>query len=752
MDKQLLFLYSLVKDSKLDNEKVILDRLTNDFDYTKFDTILEKAGSYVPAKKDSMNDLQLHTIFSKLGASEKSYPFAKLAIDEPNIFPIPTTEQDVSEHINLYKEAVNNILGIDSRTFADTLFAIQKQYLWCVLSNNAIDTPVISEYEFIKSRAAFAQCLASDNKDTKFPFLLFCADISGIQSFIYDIHSRKAAKSIKGRSFYLQLLIDSIIQRIIYEADVCRANVIYSSGGKFFMLLPNTTEILQKIADLEKEITQNLFDEYQGSLYVCMATLPFGYGGKGIICPEKQQDGKNISGLGDLWKTISDKTSRKKQSKFFSLLQDANRFSEFFEGEFNEDYNGQNMAVCAVTGRPTKAIKENEIDNGVYVLQQVKEQTNLGQALKGAEFYETVHFIKGNGFKDWVEPIQLQVFHNLPKSKNQANDYCFQSIINPTEQTDINKIANHYRSAGLMFYGGNEQAEINGEWKTFEELVEPDVNRNFRKLAVVRMDVDNLGVIFNDKMTGVLGSFACYSTLSAMFDLFFSGYLNTIRNSEKYKDFVNVLYSGGDDVCAVGRWDKVIEFTKDVRKKFAEFTGDKGTNITLSAGLVMVNPKFPISKAIDMAADALDKAKKHQTQRQIEDKQKGISDKYDKNNFHLLDETMSWAEEVDFVFGLSEKLQELLQINTISKGFIYKLFAFKSLKDEGKLDWWWQSAYFFAKQAKDKEAQKIFFESIKNALVTGRFEFNALKNNQATKERMLDLICLSAKLADIYSR
>ena len=45
------------------------------------------------------------------------------------------------------------------------------------------------------------------------PFLLIGGDLSGVQRFIYTISSKGALKSLKGRSFFLELLVDCVCPR-----------------------------------------------------------------------------------------------------------------------------------------------------------------------------------------------------------------------------------------------------------------------------------------------------------------------------------------------------------------------------------------------------------------------------------------------------------------------------------------------------------------------------------------------------------
>ena len=128
-----------------------------------------------------------------------------------------------------------------------------------------------------------------------------------------------------------------------------------------------------------------------------------------------------------------------------------------------------------------------------------------------------------------------------------------------------------------------------------------------------------------------------------MLDYFFSGYLNVIR--ERYKADVNILYAGGDDVFAIGRWKQLLLFARDVRTEFTRFVGRR--DVTISGGIVIVDRKFPIAKAAELAGDAEDAAKKFKGEK--------------KNALNLFGENISWEDEFNFVEGsLREKVIELL--------------------------------------------------------------------------------------------
>ena len=69
-----------------------------------------------------------------------------------------------------------------------------------------------------------------------------------------------------------------------------------------------------------------------------------------------------------------------------------------------------------------------------------------------------------------------------------------------------------------------------------------------------------------------------------------------IAKAQKRK--VNIIYAGGDDLFLVGAWDEVLEVAIDINRAFKQFTNGR---LTLSAGMAMFSPTYPISKMAEIA-------------------------------------------------------------------------------------------------------------------------------------------------------
>ena len=699
--------------------------------------------------------------------SSNAFSLKTLSVERNDIFTkkIAAKNDGISEieYKNLWDKFVKEFenLPVDSVDgFSESLLYLLKKYTWCIPSNT-MDMANVSLYEHLKTTAAFAESIYTyyaDNNKNKFefndvynrltpnkdvhPVILVGGDISGIQKFIYNIASQKAAVSLKGRSFYLQLLIDSIIQKIITHNDIQATigHVVYSSGGKFYMILPNTEKVKRTLNSIKEEIERELWDKHKGKLSVNLSTIAFSLvkDAENKISIEEEKENKN---LGDLWRSLAEKLNTQKNQKFKSLLNDA-----FFEQkEVDED-----VKICAVSGEELNKNNRKKLQKTEnYVSNAVCEQTKIGIALKDADYIitnrnpndENKYLSKKSIENIKVAGIDNYMFNKVELTKDDADfrkitsaDVSRIMLFNTTNPL-MAKLKGNAVSYGFQFYGGNKQAEQKGNNKTFEDLAKNDKG-DTTYLGVLRMDVDGLGNIFIKGLEEKDKSFAAYATMSFQLDLFFAGYLNTIRNDNNFKDYVNILYSGGDDVFAVGRWDKLIEFADKIRTEFADFIGRK--DITISAGMAIVRNKYPIAKAAEMAGEA-EEASKHFN-----------SD--EKNAVTFLGETISWENEYEEVKELKDEFVRLVK-EGMAKGILHKLMQFASIKkandkymaekQDNKVDlsYKWNTAYYL----------KRFVDRFKT---NGEIKYfiNELQTKLFINNRSYDLVALAARWAELQIR
>lgn len=597
---------------------------------------------------------------------------------------------------SLFSEEFKHLPTDSVQVFSTSLHYLLKKYCWCIPAST-IDLSDNSLFDHLKVTAAIAHSLVDFDteypeafdynkritlRNGHYPLLLLCVDISGIQKFIYDISSKYAAKSLKGRSFSLQLMLDEIAQEIVRKTETTLSHIVYSSGGKFFMLLPNTSKTITTLEGIDREIRLASWEKYKGNIYACMGYESFAYDlkQKKIVFGDGTSDT-----LGTLWKRVSEKTAEKKHRKFMDLLiEDYDKF-------FNGCDTGGLAGICSVTGEETKL---TYIDEEIKISPQVIEQKEIGESLTNHDFiiysntpqpnHKSTKFDLLIGRNFWItDKNGLLPVENAEICLTVKNHIDF-----------LNPVSAKNTPFSYRFYGGSESAIDNeGELLTFEQLAE---SGSFNRLGVLRMDVDSLGKLFIQGFNRENASFSAYATLSGQLDWFFSGYLNTIRNQPGYQDRVNIIYSGGDDVFAVGRWDAIIDFANDVQQNFQSFTTRK--DITLSAGIAIFPPKYPIAKAADLAGEAEDAAKNFVR-----------PDGKEKNALTLFGITVGWEE-----FEIIKVVKNFWLKNlsgerpTLSRGILQKMFDYYAIYDEreekdptkrkSNLSWRWNAAYALKRQ------------------------------------------------------
>ena len=187
--------------------------------------------------------------------------------------------------------------------------------------------------------------------------------------------------------------------------------------------------------------------------------------------------------------------------------------------------------------------------------------------------------------------------------------------------------------------------------KSFEEYADGSY------LGILRMDVDGMGKRFIIGFP-TIDEYKVFSEKTRKFfeeDIKNKLLLEEIKDgSDKgkiYKEFLNIIYAGGDDLFIVGKWDKVIDFAKIIHDKTAEEFKDEAyidifdpskpeRQISISGGISIVKPKFPIAKAANMAGEAEEAAKQGE-----------------KNAFNLFGRTISWDSKKPFTINDKEKYE-----------------------------------------------------------------------------------------------
>lgn len=663
----------------------------------------------------------------------KLFDFDKNGFNMPTSSNIKLNNSDYKKIIDYIKDNLNSFKeNINPEKLAIVLEACCSYFP----SSSYVDTPDISYYDHVKLTAAISACFYlydkenniqnfkeeyfSDIDRNKKKFLLVSGEFSGIQNFIYTISSKMAMKSLRGRSFYLELFAEHIIDEILSTLELSRINLLYSGGSHFYLLLPNT-EKTKEILDIYKEKINNFILERMGTtiyfemVYTETSAEELGNG----LTKEIKTENK----VGELFRKTSSKVSKAKLSRY-SLEQLKELFNE--NSSLNKIYSYTKECTICKKAEDEKILENNARDfgdeAGIELCDSCRGYINLGRDI--SKLYHTNdEFIiekksenieEGVVFPKYLEGYVSILINNksyILKNMDKIHRYY---AINSNYTGD--KLCRN-------IWVGNYNITENGKGNLieFKELVKK--SKGIERLAVFRADVDNLGTLFqsgfekkDSKEPYKNVTLSKSVVLSRYLSDFFKRKINLILekkdaakdNNELFKKYCDIIcknnssprdivivYSGGDDVFAIGTWNDIIEFSIDLRTAFKEFTNDK---ITLSAGIGFFSENYPIHQMAEKTGNLESLAKAN----------KDFSGKIIKNSvvlFGEIDEKLNhiytWDIFIDKVLGEKYKfiksiiiLDEENKSKEPDKIFIGKSKWYKIMdlivnrltKDENRLD------------------------------------------------------------------
>lgn len=218
--------------------------------------------------------------------------------------------------------------------------------------------------------------------------------------------------------------------------------------------------------------------------------------------------------------------------------------------------------------------------------------------------YLVVQRIRDHGVDK--EPLTLGTVHRFlanytPSFENYSDDNSLCSVCKESRPCEQIEMMNKRRGEKYLYTFSCIAAASS------EQLENNEAYEGSQLIGVLKADIDNLGLVFSEGLNNTL-TISRYLTMSRMIDLFFSGWMYRILNEDVSFKEIYTVYSGGDDLVVVGPWEKTILFAKRLNEEFRRFTCNN-KNITISAGLAVVQPKYPISAAIELADQNLEASK-----------------------------------------------------------------------------------------------------------------------------------------------
>lgn len=482
-------------------------------------------------------------------------------------------------------------------------------------------------------------------------FAVISGSLSHIQRFIYDTSSQGALKNLRGRSFYLSLLARAIADSILNRLNLSQESVLYNSGGTFCIIAPSAHGKIDEVNSLIKSI-------------------------KTSVANLMHSDMVNISVI-----EVNRYELECDCQTVFDRL-----FSKRHRDKFSPHGNNENYESLFTANLPYKSASYEDIGS------KLSDITAIFASHQKMQFKNALE----------VKFEQLGVYYYLGRTEEFAkgdNGEGYLLLIND-EQAPANCDITVYRE----YIAGNGTRA-----NSFENLFVSEASSHER-LAVLRMDVDNLGALLRLSMNN-RDALSEYAKFSQQLDAYFKQEINKMWQ-EKYSGTTVIIYAGGDDLFIVGEWENALAFMREINMKFKHFFSDK--SMSLSGGVSFVRQKYPIIRAAEMSAEEETIAKSFEFN--------GTQ----KNAISLFQTPLRWEFEYKWIMEYQDALLTLINYDYIDKSFIQHIMRIgENVRYvNGKIEpirYIWLAAYDLSRMAKRKggEGEKFIKRCIAD-MMSGR--------------------------------
>jgi CRISPR-associated protein Csm1 len=588
---------------------------------------IEEAKKYLNwSADDKPKALRVLFDFVKLAQGQNNEHFWQpnaIANSDP-IIPYPQTEE-AKEIEDLRKQICEQIcfLQDNPNDWGNiSLLTLIIEKFGSFISFGEADVALVDQ---VKTTAAVAGAIVNDLKTAQ--LRIVAGDLSGIQNFIYTISSDGALKSLRARSFYLELVTEEVVAQLLTHLNLPRINVIYAGGGNIYILAPGDQATKTTVQQVRLQFNQWLREKFQGKIYLALDS----------------SDKFPVADIGNAqfskhWSEATKNLTTYKARKFGDCINDLVALTEPY-------YAHTPCKVCHRDDEEKLELLNKDEPGSAMACSTCRTMFGLGGKLFRVDAIVRSQPQKVIGKQEDEED---KLWFQLPASDGLSDiNVCYQ-LFSYWKQVDSNAdnvlLVNdwdleHYKfrsfrnCAPILLGNYGKKAKDENRFMRAEEMA--DISHGIKRVGYLRMDVDRLGQIFakglqkNQTLPRLAG-------LSRQMSYFFKVYLNSLAanpskntpenikklpnrskslnnstdktSSEDKAKNILFIYAGGDDLFVSGAWNEIVDFSFDIYQCFRAYTGHH-PDITLSAGVSIADPKFPLYQAADESGDAEGKAK-----------------------------------------------------------------------------------------------------------------------------------------------
>ncbi len=440
--------------------------------------------------------------------------------------------------------------------------------------------------------------------------MIILASISGMKQFLFDTidGGGDQALSLRHRSFRMQILAECVAVRLLDAAGLSREKLLFCAAAKLAIdatsLTPESIEAVQlALSDIES----CLINETNGRLRLAFAI--------------QESSGTFASTM-----------------RLAERVLQRSKLRSYAPCGTSESWNAGSLVV----DKPWDAMNEAELDS------------QFGRDLVNVKWL-TIDRDDGEPDNSCLKCIGLRVRlgQNVPRPTPILLS-CSNLVAPDSQPANIHGTLFHRRTLARHIPRDNAGNPI-----SFAEIAR--ASRGAAMLGVLKVDVDAFAVAACAAVEA--GGGASLRKLSSAVDSFFAETLEA-ELCKQHSPWSNIytVFSGGDDLLAVGPWDLMIDFARHIHSLFkGDFSSEPSSStsrhtLTISAGLSIVNPRYPFHLAVDEAEELLARAKTHCAR----------NARAPKNQFAMLGALWKWSDHTRIV-GECKQL-----VDWIGAGFIQR--------------------------------------------------------------------------------
>ncbi|MCS6859779.1 MAG: type III-A CRISPR-associated protein Cas10/Csm1 [Abditibacteriales bacterium] len=632
-------------------------------------------------------------------APERYQRLVPLDLTEEALFPTDDERVEAGRYESIWDAFVNEMRQLPPFRPADftTLLALLRRYGANVPSATPWESdeehrtvPDVSLYDHTKVVTAIVACLAKldadalpderlnqliellrrfkekdfveqlkESEEDKPPLALFVrGDVGGIQKFIFRVARPEAdtdgvAKRLRGRSFFVAFLTQVIAEWIARKCQLPPTNVLYCGGGTFDLLLPATDEAREVLKNVERTVGDFLLTEAGGELSLQLAQV--------------ELRAYDFVDFRTVYRQATERLAEIKQRRGMAFFS-----PEFFAPARTPPHLCLSCGVTEVPEPSVCHICELHRDIG-RKLPDTDSVACLYQSFDELQLPDNAVSIS----LPWCG-VTVVLLNEREREVLLRHGNIREAVLTRLNRPDKFILQRGDRDIGFRFqFLANEVPTRHGNTLDFDAIAR--LSTGAARLGVLKMDVDYLGLVFGLGLEPP--SVSRLATLSSAFEMFFGGWLNILcqdvscdwkQGRETADDkplpvdggVFYTLYAGGDDVFVIGPWDATLWLARAVNADFRRFVGDN-PNLSLSAGVVCVKPKFPVPRFAELAERALKRAKEGR-----DDTDDALLRRGDR--ITLFDTAVPW-QRANELLQLADELEKKVESNEVSKSFVYFL-------------------------------------------------------------------------------